>query len=198
MTSVTADSIPPPPARSRKGSGVRRRAPSLEEVYDEWFDFVWRSARRLGVDEDATDDVVQDVFLVVHRQLPSFEGRSSLKTWLFGITRNVVRDHRRARRRRRPAEPLRESWVDGPKGAEPLERAVRSEAAELLHRLLQSLDDDKREVFVLAELEQMSIPEIGAALSINVNTAYSRLRAARHAFNEAVARHRARDERRLG
>ncbi len=78
----------------------------------------------------------------------------------------------------------------------PVEQCEKAEAARLLRALLETLDEDKREVFVLAELEQMSVPEIAAALELNVNTTHSRLRAARRGFEQALARHRARDERR--
>ena len=61
----------------------------------------------------------------------------------------------------------------------------------MLDALLESMDDEKREAFVLVELEEMSMPEVGEALGINVNTAYTRLRAARRQFEEALARHRA-------
>lgn len=171
-------------------SVVRPVPPAFEQVWDEHFQFVWRTARRLGIAQDVCDDVVQDVFLVVHRQLPCFEGRSSIKTWLFAITRRVVRDHRRSQARK-PNEPLRDSVVDA-SAAAPAEQAARAQAIELLHALLDALDDEKREVFVLAELEQMSVPEIAESIGANVNTVYARLRAARKAFEQALARHRAR------
>lgn len=166
------------------------RALTLVEVYETQFDFVWRSARRLGIASLYVDDVVQEVFLVVHRRLAEFEGRSSLKTWLFGITRRVVRDHRRSARRK-PAEPL---GAMDPVDAQPAAdtRLVRDEDARLLHAILDELDEDKREAFVLAELEQMSGPEIAEALDVNLNTVYARLRAARAAFEQAVVRHQAR------
>src|SRR5688572_13236808 len=129
-------------------------APDLARVYEEHFDFVWRSARRLGVPESAVDDVVQEVFIVVHRQLASFEGRSSLRTWLFGILRNLVLRERRSwarRQRERPAEPAEAS-------APPDELLAEEQARQLLHALLAELDHDKRAVFVLADLEQMSAP----------------------------------------
>jgi RNA polymerase sigma-70 factor (ECF subfamily) len=75
----------------------------------------------------------------------------------------------------------------------PHDGAVRLEGVRLLHRLLDALADDKRVVFVLAELEQMSAPEIAAAIGVNVNTVYARLRAARRDFEQAVAREQARD-----
>ena len=68
----------------------------------------------------------------------------------------------------------------------------------VLHRLLDELDDDKRTVFVLAELEQTTAPEIADALGIPLNTVYSRLRAARIEFDKALARHRASEAHRRG
>jgi RNA polymerase sigma-70 factor (ECF subfamily) len=68
----------------------------------------------------------------------------------------------------------------------PFEQTQRSEAAELLHRFLESLDDAKRVVFVLSELEEMSAPEISSVAGVSVNTIYARLRTARRLFVEAV------------
>jgi RNA polymerase sigma-70 factor (ECF subfamily) len=172
--------------------------PKFATVYESYFSFVWRSARRLGVDEAQADDVVQEIFVVVHRQLAAFEQRSSIKTWLFGITLNVVRAHRRSLRTRPlhaltpgcPVDP--ETLSDGADG--PHEAAIKAEAARLVDRLLEGLDDDKRAVFILTELEQLSAPEIASVLEIPVNTVYSRLRLARQDFAAAAARHRASDE----
>jgi RNA polymerase sigma-70 factor (ECF subfamily) len=166
---------------------------TLSAVYEAHFDFVWRSARRLGARPAFLDDVVQEVFLVVHRRLCEFEQRSSLKSWLFGITRRVVRDHRRSAERR-PAEALEDEIADRAQpGAD--QRLLLREQAELLHELLGSLDEDKREAFVLAELEQLSGPEIAEALQTNLNTVYARVRAGRQEFEAALARHTARDNR---
>jgi RNA polymerase sigma-70 factor, ECF subfamily len=177
------------------------RAPTLEalgfdDVYRGEFGFVWRSAKRLGLRDAALDDAVQEVFVVVHRRLAEFEGRSSLRTWLFGITLRVVRDHRRSARRRDPGPPVDPDTLRAT-GSGPAESAEKAEAVRLLHALLDELDDERREVFVMAELEQMPMPEIADALGINVNTAYARLRIARHEFEQALARHRARDMWRL-
>jgi RNA polymerase sigma-70 factor (ECF subfamily) len=173
-----------------------RARSDFAEVYQTWFGFVWRSARGLGVADAALDDVVQEIFVAVHRKLPDFEGRSSLRTWLSGIALNVVRHHRRtfARKGIRLAadeEPIDPDEQPSPQ-RDPFERAALSESTRLLERLLDSLDDEKREVLVLAELEQFSIPEIAEALDINVNTAYSRLRLAREQFEAALRRERAR------
>lgn len=171
--------------------------PHFDEIYREHFAFVWRSARRLGVDPPSLDDVVQEVFVIAHRRLPSFEGRSSLSTWLFGITLRVARDHRRSRARR-PLDPHAEPDSLCGTSPGPSENLERTEAVRLLHRILDELTCEQREVFVMADLEQIPMSEIATTLDINENTGYGRLRAARRSFNEALARHRARDEWRLG
>jgi RNA polymerase sigma-70 factor (ECF subfamily) len=165
--------------------GAAPSVPAFAQVYDELFDFVWRSVRRLGVPPAGVDDAVQDVFVIVHRRLPEFEGRSSLKTWVFGIALRVARDHKRRDRRKGGHEPLDAAMPDHAPG--PAEAAARAEAVRELDRLLASLDDDKRAVFVLAEIEELTAPEIAEALSIPVNTVYSRLRAARRDFEAALA-----------
>jgi RNA polymerase sigma-70 factor (ECF subfamily) len=165
---------------------------SFDQVYEAHFSFVWRSAKRLGMRDASLDDAVQEVFVVVHRRLAEFEGRSSLRTWLFGITLRIVRDHRRSARRRDPGCEVDPDTLRAT-GNGPAETAERAEAVRLLHALLDELDDERREVFVMSELEQMVMPEIADALGINVNTAYARLRAARQDFEQALTRHRARD-----
>jgi RNA polymerase sigma-70 factor (ECF subfamily) len=177
--------------------------PSLlfADVYETHFPFVWRCALRLGASAAQVDDVVQETFIVVHRRLPEFEGRSTVSTWLFGIVANVVRAHRRVDRakdltRGRGGESGEvEQVADAADG--PFEIATKAEAARVLDRLLDELDDEKREVFILAELEQMEAPEIAAAVGVPLNTVYSRLRLARACFAAAAARHRARDGWRL-
>ncbi len=189
------------PARPEPGVHARDSThPELdfEVVYEEYFDFVWRSMGRLGVDSSALEDAAQDVFVIAHRRLADFEGRSSVKTWLFGIALRVARDHRRAARRKRnhglvPEGEADTGAVEDTASPSPLEVASRAEAVERLQAILGELDEDRRAVFILAELEQMSAPEIADAVGANVNTVYTRLRAARRMFNEAVARHAARD-----
>jgi RNA polymerase sigma-70 factor (ECF subfamily) len=168
----------------------------FERVYDEHVDFIWRSARRLGVSEAAVDDVVQRVFLVVHRRLAEFEGRSSLRTWLFSILLHEVREHRRSIRRKsphwlsEPADP--DALPDTTAGTNPDEALERAEASRMIDLLLDSLDEEKRIVFVMAELEQMSAAEIGQATGLDSKAVYSRLRAARIDFERAAARMRKR------
>jgi RNA polymerase sigma-70 factor, ECF subfamily len=179
-----------------------QQVPKFEVIYNEHFDLVYRNIRRLGVPEALVDDAVQEVFLVVYRRLGQFEGRSSIKTWIFSIVARVASDHRRTIRRKSPHTRNPGAAVDADDIADeraegPHERMERLESVRLLHRLLDELDDDKRIVLVLAELETMTVPEIADTLGENVNTIYARLRAARREFEQAVARERARDTWRL-
>lgn len=174
----------------------RAEAPALEAIYDEFFDFVWRSLRRLGVWPEQLDDALQDVFLVVHRRLSEFEQRATVKTWLFGICLRVASDYsRRSRAHGRTTELDQEMRDPAP---DPLEQAARGEAIRFLDAHLAELDADKRAVFILAELEGMSCPEIAEAVGANVNTVMSRLKAARAKFEAAVRRHHARERHRAG
>jgi RNA polymerase sigma-70 factor (ECF subfamily) len=173
---------------------------TFEQVYDENVDYVWKTVCRLGVRGPAVEDAVQEVFVVVHRKLASFEGRSSMHTWLFQIARRVVHDHRRTVRRKEHPPLPNESVPDlgaiaADESTSPDAAARRAEAARVLYELLDKLDTDKREVFILAEVEELAAPNIAQVLGINVNTVYSRLRLAREAFNLALARHHGRDGR---
>jgi RNA polymerase sigma-70 factor, ECF subfamily len=171
---------------------VNPSVPKFGDVYEQYFEFIWRSARRLGVPVDNLDDAVQDVFLTVHRRLNEFRGESSVRTWLFGILLHTVRGYRRTARRKPTCALQTESVVDS-KHPGPLETAANGEAVELVYQFLDSLDDDKRQVFVLAEIEQMTAQEIAESMGTNANTVYSRLRSARQSFEEAVVRYQARD-----
>lgn len=173
--------------------------PSFDEVYEQNFAFVWRTARRLGIVDSALEDVVQEVFLVVHRRLYSLEHRSRTKSWLFGIVVRVVSDARRSLRRK-PAHLGGRGRsgldVDSILTSDPCpeDAAARAEAQRVMDSVLDAMSDPQRQVFILAELEQMSAPDIAVAVGVNVNTVYARLRTARIEFERGVARARARDE----
>jgi RNA polymerase sigma-70 factor (ECF subfamily) len=158
-------------------------APAFERVYREHHAFVWKSVRRLGVPDAEVDDVVQDVFMIVHRRLTDFEGRSKLTTWLFGIAYRVVKDHRRSRL----AAARREADVAPPRApTEPDRKYARKQAARALDDILGELDDDKRSVLVMADVVHMTVPEIAEILEVPLNTVYSRLRLARKRFERAL------------
>lgn len=173
--------MPDPPAR----------APAFEAVYRAHHGFVWRTLQHLGIDAARLDDAAQDVFLVVHRRLPEFAGRASVRTWLFEIARRVASRYRRSAAREPPRDSLVETRVAAP-ASPTLERA---EAMTIVAQLLAELVPEQALVFVLAELEQWRAPEIAEELGVNVNTVYSRLRAARRELDRLVRRIDARDRR---
>lgn len=158
------------------------RLADFGRLYDAHAAFVWKTVRGLGVSKADADDATQEVFLTVYRKLGSFEGRSSLRTWLCGIAVGVARNHTRKTRRRADANET----LPAPEKAMPSDGA---EALDLVSRCLDDLDEPLRMVFVLAELQQLTAPEIAEVLTVNVNTVYSRLRTARERFEASVARH---------
>jgi len=150
---------------------------TLRQVFDEHAAYVWRALRHLGAPESEVDDLVQEVFVVVHRRLPSFEWRSSLRTWLYGICLRVASDYRRRARvryERAVADPARDLAESSSLAPDEQARA----RAQLRH-LLAALDDDKREVLVLYEIEGIPMSEVAQILGCPLQTAYSRLHAAR-------------------
>jgi RNA polymerase sigma-70 factor (ECF subfamily) len=158
--------------------------PSFDAVYTAHFAYVWRILRTFGVPDAGLEDAAQDVFVVVHRRLPAFEGRAAITTWLFAIAQRVAGAHRRKAGDGR-TEPLADD--DETAGASDTFAAFsRAQAAATVMAILDTLDEDKRVVFALVELEQLTVPEVARMLEINLNTAYSRLRLARAAFELAV------------
>jgi RNA polymerase sigma-70 factor, ECF subfamily len=172
-----------PPVGDARGETEAR---DFGTVYQAHFDLMWRTLRRYGVPEAAIDDAIQDAFLVVHKRLPTFEGRSSLRTWIFGIARRVARDHRPTARALAAHEVL--DALPDVDSKSPLATLEAIEGARLLERLLATLAPDKREAFILLKLEQMTILEAAQALGVNVNTIYSRVRAALRELEQALAR----------
>jgi RNA polymerase sigma-70 factor, ECF subfamily len=177
----------------RDDAGGLALLPSFRSVYDGYFDFVWTCTRRLGVPLEAVDDVVQEIFIVVHGRLHTVERPASLRSWLYGVVRRTVSTYHRARHARVARESPDPSVEANASSMQPspLDLAVLNDEVKLLWRLLGELAPRKREVLVLAELEEMTVPEVAEAIGIPLNTAYSRLRAARQEFDDAYARHRA-------
>lgn len=171
-----------------EASPAATRPPPFEAVYAAHFAFVWRVLRRAGVAGAYLDDAAQETWVVVHRRLGTFEGRSSLRTWLAGVAMRVASDHRRWRRRKDPHDPMPEEPTFAAAGPSPEDALQRAQSAQLLDQLLDAIPEERRAVFFLTELEQMSAPEVSEALGIPVNTVYSRLRVARAEFEAAASR----------
>jgi RNA polymerase sigma-70 factor (ECF subfamily) len=159
----------------------------FEDVYERHFDFVWRSLRLLGVPAEGVEDATQDTFSVVSRQLARFEGRSALRTWLFAILQRVAANHRRtARRKLQRLEPLAEGLAA--QGPTAHARAEAAEAIDLIQTFCDTLDMERRSVFVLALLEELPAPEVAQVLEIPINTVYSRVRSLRESLRRALER----------
>ena len=167
-----------------------RSVPTFPAIYKQYFDFVWASARHLGAAVDVVDDVVQDVFIVIHSRLATLQNPEALRSWIYGIVRRTVSDYRRSRRSRDAAGARLGAELKSTRPAQPspLELAETNAELELLESILAEFDESKREIFVMVEVLGMTAPEVVQALEIPLNTAYSRLRLARKLFEEALAR----------
>jgi RNA polymerase sigma-70 factor, ECF subfamily len=174
--------LPPGAPRESKG-GVDTLA--FEQLYLLYFGFTWRVLGHLGVPQHAIDDAVQELWLVVHRRLPAFEARSSLKTWLFGIALNVARNHRRAEDRRQRNLPDL-AFTGAPLDPELIREG--REAWERVQRFLVTLDEQRRAIFVCNLLENLSANETAEATCVEVSTVYQRVRSLRQSFKQWLGR----------
>jgi RNA polymerase sigma-70 factor (ECF subfamily) len=156
---------------------------SFGDLYREQAPFVWRILRRLGVPESDLDDTAHEVFMVAYQKRDRLFGEQYERSWLFGIAKRIAMHGHRKRSKRPEA-------LDGPivVAENPESQAAKRQAAELARAAIDSLDERRRMVFVLVELEQMTAPEVAATLEIPLNTVYSRLRTARREFEQAVNR----------
>lgn len=170
---------------------IEAARPQLRDMFREHHDFVWRLVSALGAPAGAVDDVVQEVFLVVARKLPSYDDRGSARGWIGAIARRVAADHRKMRARATAREQSA-AVPDAP--ADPEVVVAQRQGAAAVQALLDSLPEDQREVFLLMDVEGLTAPEAATALAIGVNTIYSRLRLARRRFDALCEQWRAEQE----
>ncbi|MEO8901100.1 MAG: sigma-70 family RNA polymerase sigma factor [Polyangiaceae bacterium] len=168
--------------------------PTFQVVYDEQFDFVWTSVQRLGVESGAIDDVVQEAFIVIHSRLHTVEHPEALRSWVYGVVRRTVSTYHRARRARAVISATADGFEAESHDPTPFDIAQTNSDMQFVAKLLAELDEPRRELLALVDLHEMTVPEAAAALDMPLNTAYSRLRKARLAFEAALARHDARGE----
>lgn len=184
-----ASRVAPSPHHSVPDGG--EVAPTFDQVYAEGFAFVFRVLRSLGVHSHRLEDAAQDVFTVVHRKLGEFDGRSSIRTWLFGIARRVASDYRRSERRKWFGLVALPAELECQR-ASPHASLEAQRAADFVDDFLKSLSTEKREVFALAFMEEMPAAEVAQALGIPLNTAYSRIRTVRAQLKRALERRKLR------
>lgn len=183
------------PLEGGGSQGVFCEKLDVRTVHREHATFVWRSLQRLGVRGAELDDAHQEVFIVVHRKLGTFDDASAkLTSWLFGICMRVASAARRKAHRRHEVltcvMPEQGSGVDtGPEG-----RLQQRQAAELVDRVLDTLDLEKRAIFVMFEMDQLSCQEIADIVDVPLGTVHSRLHAARSEFQEGIRRNTLREQ----
>jgi len=196
MSGQSSAAAPSTHSGDNASPGPASELPHFSVIYQTYFSFVWRCVRRLGIAPSAVDDVVQDVFIVIHSRLSTLITPSALRSWIYGIVRRTVLAHGRLDRARAESALTATEESTAPSlMPTPLDIAEHSDQVKMLWLLLQELDAPKREVFVLAEIEEMTMPEVAHALEIPLGTVYSRLRSARQLFEAALARHDARSRR---
>ena len=177
----TAGSVSSPDA------GEPASAKRFREIYEAEFSYVWHSLRRMGVRGGDLEDLAHDVFVTAYRRHPDYDPTRPIRPWLFGIAFRTVADfRRRAHHSREVLEDEPTDVADGALGAD--DRIAAQQDKKLLMDALDTLDDGKRAVFVMHELNGHSAPEIALALDLPLNTAYSRLRLARAEVSIAVKR----------
>lgn len=160
--------------------------PEFPDIFRELRPYVYSALRGLGVPAADLEDVCQEVFLVVHRKLATYEDRGTLHAWVYGI---CVRASFHARRRRARSPDVGDETLPEPIDfTTPAEQLTASQGRQILYSILDELDEDKRAVFVLYELEELTMAEVARSLDINLFTAYSRLRSARADVQQAIAR----------
>jgi RNA polymerase sigma-70 factor (ECF subfamily) len=157
-------------------------------IHDRHADFVWLTLQRLGVRDPDVEDLLQEVFVVVHRRLLSFDGSARITTWLFSICVRVAAAHRRRACRRLEHPMAQVPDQAAPEEANPERATATRQARELLQAALDRMDLERRAIFVMFELDEVSCDEIAEMLSIPVGTVYSRLHAARKEFQKALSR----------
>lgn len=163
----------------------------FEAMFEAHFGYVWATLRRLGIEDRDLEDLTQDVYLRVFRQLEAFDAERPLRPWLFGFAFRVASDYRRLARNRRELLHVQDGEPADP-APSALERVLQTEALTMAQAALEQLELDRRAVFILHELDDCPIPEVAEALDIPLNTAYSRLRLARQQFAASVRRERLR------
>lgn len=164
----------------------------FEEVFRAQAPFVWRCLRRLGVSAADADDVTQEVFVIVHRKLHEYDGRASLRAWIYGIARRKAADHRELSHKRHEEAPG--ELPDRPRDSTPSPESASDRRRKIarLDEALAELDEPKRAAFVLYEIEGLSLAEIAAATDTAISTVHARLDAARKQLRAAVSHHEGR------
>lgn len=147
-----------------------------------------RFLRRMGVREADLDDVVQEVLIAVMQRWSDYDSSRPVRPWLFAFAARTASSWRRSARSTREALSAPDERALHDEQPSPHEHAESRQRRQAVIDALQTLDEDQRAVLVMIDIEMMSAPEVSAALEVNLNTVYSRLRLGRAAFTTAIRR----------
>lgn len=150
--------------------------------------------QRFGVRAGDLEDMCQEVFVVVHQRLHTCDPSAKMTAWLYGICMRVASTHRR-RAYRRYEHPDDATDAVAPASEGPERRAMAHQAQARLQAMLDEVELERRAVFVMFEVDEMSCAEIAEVVGIPIGTVHSRLYAARRDLTQVVARWRARESR---
>jgi RNA polymerase sigma-70 factor, ECF subfamily len=155
----------------------------FRELFENHYDYVWCSLRRLGVQQRDLEDLTHDVFLEVHAKLDRYDRARPMRPWLFAFALRFASDYRKLARHK---TELRADIDEQRTDESPYEAVRERESAELLSRALDALSLELRAVIVLYEIDEVPMKDIASALGIPLNTGYSRLRLAREQCANAL------------
>lgn len=158
----------------------------FDAMFEAEFAYMWRSLARLGVPPRDLEDVTHDAFMEVYRRLDTYDAGRPVRPWLFAFAFRLASDYRRLARHRVEVMGEEVEKHDGAPAADEL--IARKETRELVEQAVAKIEEERRAVFILHDLDEVPIPEVARVLELPLNTAYSRLRLAREEFREAVQR----------
>lgn len=169
--------LDPSPMPASTGEAAPAARETTQTVAELGARFVPQTLRYLGVPEEAVLDAAQDVLVVALRRLDNFEGRSTLKTWIYGICIRIAQEYRRKRKNGR--EILVGVLPEMTTPANQESAVEKAEWRRALGAVLDTVSDEQREAFVLFEIQRLSMKEVAEVLGCALPTAYFRHKVAR-------------------
>lgn len=170
----------------REAPGAAPQSPDFRTVYRSELGYVWATLRRLGAPASDLEDLTHEVFMAAFRKWSDYDARRPIRPWLFGFVYRILLDHRRKGQTAREVIEAPPDRVDP--AAAPDDSLVAREEQALFAAALDTLDPERRAVFVMHDVDGHRGPEIAAAIGIPLNTVYSRLRLAREQLAQVVKR----------
>lgn len=158
---------------------MTRASPDFAAIYRAHVAFVWRTVQRFGIPTADAEDAAHEVFLQVRRKLHEFDPERPIRPWLHALTRGVCANRRRSVAARKARD---EGYGNPPPHIDPERWVELCRAAATLEAFVTALPDHERELFARVELDGMTVVEAAASVGCNINTAHTRLRAARRRF----------------